>query len=172
MGRIHCHETSVKDYHSTLRNIPSERRSQDSIKTVPRQPCTPGQLGRSAFQHVAYRGQSNKDLLHKMPVCFSFSTTCHESWIAMQELLRLVDKVIFQTCGCCETAQSAINDGETSWVTVAARREWPQTHVHTSSMRKREQDKHTWVFMDTHNQWRVDSRQLISRSNNSFCCSH
>jgi hypothetical protein len=27
MGRIHCPETSVKDYNSTLHNIPEERRS-------------------------------------------------------------------------------------------------------------------------------------------------
>jgi hypothetical protein len=29
MGPIHCPETSVKDYQSTLRNIPEERRCQD-----------------------------------------------------------------------------------------------------------------------------------------------
>jgi hypothetical protein len=28
MGQICCHETSVKDYYSTLRNIPEERRSE------------------------------------------------------------------------------------------------------------------------------------------------
>jgi hypothetical protein len=31
MGQIRCHETSVKDYHSTLRNIPEERGSHQHI---------------------------------------------------------------------------------------------------------------------------------------------
>jgi hypothetical protein len=32
MGPIRCPETSVKDYHSTLRNTPEERRSQVQIR--------------------------------------------------------------------------------------------------------------------------------------------
>jgi hypothetical protein len=36
MGPIRCPERSVKDYHSTLRNIPEERRSQDTHCTYKR----------------------------------------------------------------------------------------------------------------------------------------
>jgi hypothetical protein len=32
MGKIHCPETSIKDYQSAFRNIPEEYRSQDTMK--------------------------------------------------------------------------------------------------------------------------------------------
>jgi hypothetical protein len=34
MGQIRCPETSVMNYHSTLRNIPEERRSQSALNLV------------------------------------------------------------------------------------------------------------------------------------------